>query len=130
WIEARLDVIRTTIQGTPLNPALRQAIRDGLAKDGLLTTDNDTVGCFVRSDTNVEDLDNFNGAGLNLTVFNRRTLDDIYSGLTEVWASPFQFRSFSWRPHLINKPIWVLTSVVILEAVANDKSGVLVTADV
>ena len=47
------------------------------------------VGCFVRSDTNVEDLDNFNGAGLNLTVFNRKSLDDIYDGLKEVWASPF-----------------------------------------
>ena len=82
------------------------------------------------SDTNVEDLDNFNGAGLNLTVFNRRTLDDIYSGLTEVWASPFQFRSFSWRQTLIDDPIWVLSSVVILESVPSEKSGVLVTADV
>src|SRR5262249_55396148 len=31
---------------------------------------------------------------------------------------------------LIDDPIWVLSSVVILEAVPNDKSGVLVTADV
>jgi hypothetical protein len=129
WIEPRLAIIRNTIRQTPLNPALRQAIRDGLAKNGLLTNGNDTVGCFVRSDTNVEDLDNFNGAGLNLTVFNRRTLDDIYSGLTEVWASPFQFRSFSWRQTLIDDPVWVLSSVVILESVPSEKSGVLVTAD-
>jgi len=74
--------------------------------------------------------DNFNGAGLNLTVFNRKSLADIYSGLREVWASPFEFRSFSWRQTLIDDPIWVLSSVVILESVANDKSGVLVTADV
>jgi phosphoenolpyruvate synthase/pyruvate phosphate dikinase len=84
----------------------------------------------VRSDTNVEDLDNFNGAGLNLTVFNRKSLDDIYEGLREVWASPFEFRSFSWRQALIDDPLWVLSSVVILEAVPNDKSGVLVTADI
>ncbi len=129
WIEPRLEVIRTTIRETPLNPALRQAIRDGLAKNGLLTSGDATVGCFVRSDTNVEDLDNFNGAGLNLTVFNRRTLDDIYSGLSEVWASPFQFRSFSWRQTLIDDPVWVLSSVVILESVPSEKSGVLVTAD-
>jgi hypothetical protein len=88
-----------------------------------------TVGCFVRSDTNVEDLENFNGAGLNLTVFNRKSLDDIYEGLKEVWASPFEFRSFSWRQTLIDDPLWVLSSVVILESVPNDKSGVLVTAD-
>src|SRR5262249_58305062 len=63
------------------------------------------------------------------TVFNRKSLDDIYEGLTEVWASPFEFRSFSWRQTLIDDPLWVLSSVVILEAVPNDKSGVLVTAD-
>lgn len=130
WIQPRLDVITTTIEKTPVNPALRQAIRDGLQKNGLMASDDASVGCFVRSDTNVEDLDNFNGAGLNLTVFNRRTLDDIYSGLTEVWASPFVFRSFSWRQTLIDDPVWVLSSVVILEAVPNEKSGVLVTADV
>jgi hypothetical protein len=130
WIEPRLAVVRHTIRQTPLDPALRQAIRDGLAKNGLLRGGDDTAGCFVRSDTNVEDLDNFNGAGLNLTLFNRRTLDDIYSGLAEVWASPFQFRSFSWRQTLIDDPVWVLSSVVILESVPSEKSGVLVTADV
>jgi phosphoenolpyruvate synthase/pyruvate phosphate dikinase len=94
-----------------------------------MTGPDQTVGCFVRSDTNVEDLDNFNGAGLNLTVFNRKSLDDITSGLKEVWASPFTFRSFSWRQTLIDDPLWVLASVVILEAVPSEKSGVLVTAD-
>ncbi len=132
WIQPRLDVIRNSIERTPLSPELERAIRDGLDRDGLLLPGDRTqsVGCYVRSDTNVEDLDNFNGAGLNLTVFNRKSLDDIYSGLREVWASPFEFRSFSWRQTLIDDPIWVLSSVVILESVANDKSGVLVTADI
>ena len=52
--------------------------------------------------------------------------EEIYEGLKEVWASPFEFRSFSWRQSLIDDPIWVLSSVVILEPVPNDKSGVLV----
>ena len=132
WITPRLDVIRYSIRQSPLSPELKQAIRGGLDRDGLLKSDDksQSVGCFVRSDTNVEDLDNFNGAGLNLTVFNRKSLDDIYEGLKEVWASPFEFRSFSWRQALIDDPIWVLSSVVILEAVPNDKSGVLVTADI
>ena len=77
----------------------------------------------MRSDTNVEDLDNFNGAGLNLTVFNRKSLDDIYDGLKEVWASPFEFRSFSWRQTLIDDPLWVLSSVVILEVGAERQVG-------
>lgn len=132
WITPRLEIIRNSIRQSPLSPQLEQAIKAGLARDGLLKPEDDTqtVGCFVRSDTNVEDLDNFNGAGLNLTVFNRKSLDDIYSGLKEVWASPFEFRSFSWRQTLIDDPLWVLSSVVILEAIPNDKSGVLVTADV
>jgi hypothetical protein len=131
WITPRLDIIRHSIRQAPLSPQLKQAIRDGLDNEGLLKSDDksQSVGCFVRSDTNVEDLENFNGAGLNLTVFNRKSLDDIYEGLKEVWASPFEFRSFSWRQTLIDDPLWVLSSVVILESVPNDKSGVLVTAD-
>ncbi len=129
WIMPRLEIIRYSIRQAPLSAELKEAIHQGLAADGLMTGPDQTVGCFVRSDTNVEDLDNFNGAGLNLTVFNRKSLDDIYSGLKEVWASPFEFRSFSWRQTLIDDPLWVLSSVVILEAVPNDKSGVLVTAD-
>ena len=129
WITPRLEIIRHSIRQAPLSAALKEAIRKGLEADGLLIGPDQTVGCFVRSDTNVEDLDNFNGAGLNLTVFNRKSLDDIYEGLKEVWASPFEFRSFSWRQTLIDDPLWVLSSVVILEAVPNDKSGVLVTAD-
>lgn len=132
WISPRLDVIRYSIEAAPLSPELRAAIRDGLDKDGLLKGPNktDTVGCFVRSDTNVEDLDSFNGAGLNLTVFNMGSLEDIYTALKQVWASPFELRSFSWRQSLIDEPLWVLPSVVILESVPNDKSGVLVTCDV
>jgi hypothetical protein len=129
WITPRLEIIRYSIGAAPLSAELREAIRAGLQANGLMTGGDQTVGCFVRSDTNVEDLDNFNGAGLNLTVFNRKSLDDIYSGLKEVWASPFQLRSFSWRQTLIDDPLWVLSSVVILEAIPSEKSGVLVTAD-
>ena len=132
WITPRLDIMRYSLRQAPLSPALKHAIRDGLDREGLLENGDksQSVGCFVRSDTNVEDLEDFNGAGLNLTVFNRKSLDEIYEGLKEVWASPFEFRSFSWRQTLIDDPVWVLSSVVILESVPNDKSGVLVTADV
>jgi hypothetical protein len=129
WITPRLDIIRHSIRSAPLPADLLEAIHKGLEQDGLMVGADQTVGCFVRSDTNVEDLDNFNGAGLNLTVFNRKSLSDIYSGLKEVWASPFTLRSFSWRQTLIDDPLWVLSSVVILESIPSEKSGVLVTAD-
>jgi hypothetical protein len=131
WIAPRLEVMRHSIRETPLAPELVDGIRAGLAKLGLLLPNDPTrtVGCFVRSDTNVEDLDNFNGAGLNLTLFNRKSLADIHEALKEVWASPFSLRSFSWRQTLIDEPLWVLPSVVILESVPSEKSGVLITAD-
>lgn len=132
WIGPRLEIIRYSIRQAELSPELRTAIRGSLDRLGLLrgAAKTDTVGCFVRSDTNVEDLDSFNGAGLNLTIFNMGSLDDIYDGLKEVWASPFELRSFSWRQTLIDQPLWVLPSVVILESVPSEKSGVLVTCDI
>ncbi|MDJ0847152.1 MAG: PEP/pyruvate-binding domain-containing protein [Myxococcota bacterium] len=131
WIRPRLDVIRYSIESHPLSAELREQIRAELERQGLLLPDDpkQTVGLFVRSDTNVEDLDDFNGAGLNLTLFNRRSLSDVYAALKEVWASPFTYRSFSWRQTLIDEPLWVLPSVVVLESVPTEKSGVLVTAD-
>ena len=83
WIAPRLEVIRHSIEAGAALAGAEGRHPDGLDKDGLLTgerQDADTVGCFVRSDTNVEDLDNFNGAGLNLTLFNLKSLDDIYEG--------------------------------------------------
>ena len=43
----------------------------------------------MRSDTNVEDLPGFTGAGLNLTVFNIVGFDNIVKAISEVWASPY-----------------------------------------
>ncbi len=132
WIQPRLAVMRHSIQQRPIAPDLKTAIRDELDGQGLLLKDDKTrtVGVFVRSDTNVEDLDNFNGAGLNLTLFNLKSLDDVYAGIKQVWASPFTYRSFSWRQTLIDAPEWVMPSIVILESVPSEKSGVLVTADI
>jgi hypothetical protein len=131
WIRPRLALMRASLEREALAEELKESIRAELARQGLLLRGDpsQTVGVFIRSDTNVEDLDDFNGAGLNLTLFNRRSLEDIYAGVKAVWASPFTYRSFSWRQTLIDEPLWVLPSVVILESVPAEKSGVLVTAD-
>lgn len=132
WIEPRLEIMQHSIRQAPLAPELTASIQSELDKLGLLVPGDktQTVGCFVRSDTNVEDLESFNGAGLNLTLFNQKSLADIGEALKQVWASPFTMRSFSWRQTLIDEPLWVLPSVVILESVPSDKSGVLVTGDI
>lgn len=131
WIKPRLKMIQQSIINTPLDIELRESLRSEFRRQGFFLGkhEEETTGCFVRSDTNVEDLDEFNGAGLNQTLFNLSTFRGILDGIKEVWASPFSFRSFSWRQTMIDEPFWVLPSVVILESVPSEKSGVLITSD-
>jgi len=90
----------------------------------------DGVGVFIRSDTNVEDLPGFTGAGLNLTLPNVIGLDNIVKGLQEVWASPYTQRAFAWRNSHMEGPEHVYPAVLLLKTVAADVSGVMITADV
>lgn len=87
-------------------------------------------GVFVRSDTNVEDLPGFSGAGLNRTVPNVVGNQAILAAIREVWASPFSERSFAWRQAHMTDPENVLASVVVQRAFPAEKSGVLITVDV
>ena len=101
---------------------LRQALNAALG--------HEPVGLFVRSDTNVEDLAGFTGAGLNLTLPNVIDFDRLLDSITRVWASPFTARAFAWRQSHMAAPEHVYTSILLLESVGSDKSGVLVTADI
>jgi hypothetical protein len=90
----------------------------------------DGLGVFIRSDTNVEDLPGFTGAGLNLTLPNVVGFDNIVAGIARVWASPFTARAFAWRQSHMEHPEAVYPAVLLLKSVPNDKSGVMVTADI
>jgi len=90
----------------------------------------DGLGVFVRSDTNVEDLAGFTGAGLNLTLPNVVGFDNVVDGITKVWASPFTARAFAWRQSHMESPENVYPAVLLLKSVPNDKSGVMVTQDI
>ena len=103
----------------------RAQLRAALAK---LTPDGG--GVFVRSDTNVEDLAGFTGAGLNLTISNAVGEKAVMEAIREVWASPFTDRSYAWRQSLMEQPEYVFPAVLLQRAFASEKSGVLVTADV
>jgi hypothetical protein len=87
-------------------------------------------GVFVRSDTNVEDLPGFTGAGLNLTLPNVVGFAAVARALSEVWASPYSARAYGWRQARMGEPEHVYTAVLLLKSVPSEKSGVLVTADV
>ncbi|MEE8343126.1 MAG: PEP/pyruvate-binding domain-containing protein [Gammaproteobacteria bacterium] len=108
-----------------------KAFRDRLRKEMTKTFGKDgSYGVFVRSDTNVEDLGGFTGAGLNLTVVNVVGFDNTVEAISRVWASPFMARSFAWRQALMSQPEHVYPAVLLLRSVPAEKSGVLVTQDI
>jgi len=90
----------------------------------------DELGVFVRSDTNVEDLAGFTGAGLNLTLPNVVGFDNVVEAIPRVWASPFTARAYAWRQSHMESPENVYPAVLLLKSVPNDKSGVMVTQDI
>lgn len=112
------------------NADMGNQYRNKLRKKIIETFGDPTVGVFIRSDTNVEDLPEFTGAGLNLTLFNVVGIDNIFEGIKKVWASPFTVRAFSWRQALMELPQHVYPAILLMQTVANDKSSVMVTQDV
>ncbi|AVI49713.1 phosphoenolpyruvate synthase [Pukyongia salina] len=82
---------------------------------------------FLRSDTNMEDLKDFTGAGLNLTLFNVSDREKILNGIKDVWASPYTERSFKWRQKYLSNPENVFPSILVIPSVDVDYSGVLIT---
>jgi len=102
---------------------LREKMRTEFGEEG-------SYGVFVRSDTNVEDLPGFTGAGLNLTVPHVVGFDATVESIRKVWASPFSKRAFGWRQARMDKPEHVYTAILLHKSVESDKSGVLVTTDI
>jgi len=122
-----LEKLRSRIINGDPDPVFRQQLKTAI-KDKFGSSDGN--GVFVRSDTNVEDLPGFNGAGLNLTVPNVVGFDAILNAVKRVWASPFSERAFAWRQSNMEKPEHVYPAVLLMESFPSEKSGVMVTADV
>ena len=119
--------IYSTILNTDPGPQFRAQLRAAMAKE---FGADFSGGVFVRSDTNVEDLPGFTGAGLNLTVFNVVGFDNIVKAISEVWASPYTPRAWAWRQSHMRGPEHVYPAVLLLKTVPSDISGVMVTQDV
>ncbi len=122
-----LSRLRAWISEAPLPEGLEasvvEALRSQFGPDG-------RQGVFVRSDTNVEDLPGFTGAGLNRTVPNVVGEQAVLRALRDVWVSPFTERAYRWRQSLMDRPEYVFPAVVVQQAFPSEKSGVMVTADV
>jgi len=121
-----LAFVRRWLQAVDLGPGFREHLRNDMHD---LFGMAGTYGVFVRSDTNVEDLAGFTGAGLNLTVPNVVGLDQTIAAIKQVWASPSSERAFGWRQGLMDFPEHVYASVLLHRSVPNEKSGVMVATD-
>ncbi|HSG91402.1 MAG TPA: PEP/pyruvate-binding domain-containing protein [Pseudomonadales bacterium] len=124
--DAEIAAVRAEVQALRLSPDTRAALT---ALMGEQFGAPGTYGVFVRSDTNVEDLPQFTGAGLNETLPNVVGLDAQLAGVTRVWASVLSPRAIAWRADILADPARIYASVLLMKSVASTKSGVMVTAN-
>ena len=125
-LAAEVEAVRQAVAALRLDAATRDRL--GALMDELFATTGD-YGVFVRSDTNVEDLPGFTGAGLNKTVPNLVDREKVFAAIPQVWSSPYTERAMAWRSGILERPEEVYASVLLMKSVPADKSGVLVTAD-
>ena len=121
----KLEVLREEIKKIPLQAEFLQQLEKGFTD--ILGDKLGEIPVFLRSDTNMEDLKDFTGAGLNLTIFNVVTKEKIIEGIKNVWASPYTERSYKWRQKFLLNPENVFPSILVIPSVDVDYSGVLIT---
>ncbi len=129
--EEKMEFLRKQLENYLLNVKFHDNFRRRLAAamEEVFGPDG-TYGVFVRSDTNVEDLPGFTGAGLNKTIPNVVGFENILAAIPNVWASPFSKRAFAWRQSHMDLPQHVYASILLLGSVPSEKSGVMVTRDI
>jgi hypothetical protein len=123
----RLETLRTAIKSMPLKKEFVQELEDSFKS--ILNCSLGECPVFLRSDTNMEDLKDFTGAGLNLTIFNTIEKTKILQGIKDVWASPYTDRSYKWRQKFLTNPEDVYPSILVIPSVFVDYSGVIITKD-
>ncbi len=121
----KLKVLRAAIQNMSLDPDFVSELERSFSN--ILGSDLGSIPVFLRSDTNMEDLKDFTGAGLNLTIFNTLDREKILKGIRDVWASPYTERSFKWRQRYLLNPENVYPSILVIPSVDVDYSGVMIT---
>lgn len=127
YILNRLGELRRLILEMPLKDSFIEELKSGFVDH--MGKPLGEVPVFLRSDTNMEDLKDFTGAGLNLTIFNTIDKQKILNGVKEVWASPYTERSFKWRQKFLLNPEDVYPSILVIPSVFVDYSGVIITKD-
>lgn len=126
FVLVRLAAFREAIAKMSFLPGFQESMRNKFVE--ILGAKMGEAPVFIRSDTNMEDLKDFTGAGLNLTVFNVLEEEKIWQGIRAVWASPYTERSYRWRQKYLLNPENVYPSILIIPSVNVDKSGVMITS--
>ncbi len=121
----QLKILREAMDKMTLSPAFVAQLESSFTK--ILGKGLGEIPVFLRSDTNMEDLKDFTGAGLNLTIFNAVEKEKILQGIRNVWASAYTERSFKWRQQYLLNPENVFPSILVIPSVDVDYSGVLIT---
>lgn len=119
-----LAILRNRIRELSVNDKLRDTLSDLMAD---LFGSAGSYGVFIRSDTNVEDLPGFTGAGLSETLPNIVGFDNQMDAIPTVWSSVLSERALLWRSRLLEKPEEVYASVLLMKSVNSEKSGVMIT---
>ena len=122
--DAELAAVRAAIAGLALDAETRAGLVEAMAA---AFGEPGSYGVFVRSDTNVEDLPQFTGAGLNETIPNVVGFEAQLAAVPRVWASVLSPRALAWRSSVLANPARIYASVLLMKSVPSTKSGVLVT---
>ena len=124
----QLEILREAIKKMPLQASFIAQMEQEF--QSVLGKKLGEIPVFLRSDTNMEDLKDFSGAGLNLTLFNVVSKEKILQGIKDVWASPYTERSFKWRQKYLLNPENVFPSILVIPSVDVDYSGVMITTGI
>ncbi|MDX1741770.1 MAG: PEP/pyruvate-binding domain-containing protein, partial [Rhodothermales bacterium] len=128
YVLERLANLRSAIEAMPLHADFVAEVRARFS--AIFGAPVGSAAVFVRSDTNMEDLKDFTGAGLNLTVPNVVSETDLLRAVRRVWASPYRERGYRWRQKYLLNPEDVYPSLLILRSVNVDRSGVMITTGI
>ena len=121
WRKAELDKLRKQILAAPINPRALDAVHAKVKKE------LKGKGVFVRSSTNAEDLEGFNGAGLYDTVPNVKGKAALGKALRTVWASLWNYVAVEERSFFGIDQRAVYAGVLVQVGVNATAAGVLIT---
>jgi hypothetical protein len=121
WRKTALEALRTKIKQAPINPATLAVIHAKVQKD------LGGKGVFVRSSTNAEDLEGFNGAGLYDTVPNVKGKKALADALRQCWSSLWNSTAVEERSFYGIDHRQVYFGVLVQVGVNATAAGVLIT---